>query len=241
MKTPRHGETGWPIDRMIRLILLCVVLACGGCQVVGWFAHGVAGESVEPVYVLQDQPTLILVDDPEQHLGDPAMARLVATQAGYDLVQNKVLKPEHLIDIQKVDELRRGQDERKFARIPASQIGQRVQARQVLLVHIESSQLTSEPNVLRPVAKCQVKVIDCDTQKRLFPPRPEVASGIMPLGGDQGYIVNTTMTYRVTSDDYKNLTPIVRRAVAKQIGVQVAMLFYGHEPVKMTPQSLPPP
>lgn len=224
--------------------VLWAVIAAGliltGCQAVGFLAQGVVGEQIEAVHQLQDRPTLILVDDPDQVLGDASLAMRVAAQAGHDLVQEKILQPTNLIETKRIEEIRRGLNERQFAKIPASQIGQRLEAQQVILVHVESSQLTSEPNVLRPIARSQVKVIDCQNQKRLFPaPSGSAAAGIAPLGGDTGHVVETRLTYRVNSDEYKNLTPIIRRAIATQIGKQVAMLFYDHEPVKMTPQALP--
>jgi hypothetical protein len=203
--------------------LTLATLALGGCEAPAILARAVAGaDKVKAIYKIPDRPTLVLVDDPANRLGDSTLQGVLAANVAFHLQEDGAVKT--LIDQAQVSRLayRLGKE---FARMPIDRIGREVGADQVISVYVHSVTLGDVPGVYTPVGVVDVKVIACDTGQRLF-----------PLGGDTrsqeeappGHRLATKLT-RESSDNPRYGNPqMLRRHLAQRLGQDTAWLFYDH-------------
>jgi hypothetical protein len=205
------------------LLLLVLVAGVGGCEALSFMAQAVA-KNTDAIYKIEDRPTLVLVDDPTNQLGDPTLEGMIASQVGFELVQAKAVTK--VIPIERVSELtvRYGPD---YNTTPIDKIGRDLGAAQVIAVYIESAEANADEEAYRPKLSARVRLIDAAAGKRIFPAADAGTAGD-DLTATRGYPVNVKLFYRTTANG-RGDTPIVLRKLTEKAGTRIAWLFYKHE------------
>ena len=207
---------------MVFWAAIAAALSAPGCEGISGIATFLMGSpKVEAVYVLSNRSTLVLVDDPEIRLGDPALAGVVASNVAYALVEHEVLQSQIVSQEDLVQVANRlGQD---FLTTPIDEIGRMLGAEQVIYVSIEQTQLQVEPGLYRPAAIVDVKVIDATVGKRIFPePVPRTSSfSVAP-----GHRLVVRPTHRRIGVVERGVKAALANKLAVQIGLDVARMFF---------------
>ena len=214
----------WPKLFTTMVVMLAVISACG-CEGASILAEAFTGRTIKAVFVPQDRPTLVLVDDPQMRLGDPSLPLYIASSIGLELQREKVIT--EVVPLEKLVALSSQLGE-KYARTPVSRIGKQLGARQVIHVNIDVVDFGHDPGLLRPVAEAQVKLIDSDTGKRLFPQLEDAETTDVAALPSPGRVVRTELWFR-HQDDERTLRAI-RRKLADHIARDVARLFHDYHP-----------
>jgi hypothetical protein len=203
----------------VAAILLCLTLP--GCEGVGYITQGfTGGERVKRQYKLPDKPTVVLVDDPDNQLGNPALVGVVAANLGFHLKENKAVKT--VVDHKQVVALTSRLGD-QYRLTPIDQVGRLVDAQQVIYVLIEQVQLQAAPGMYRPTAVMRVKVIDAQTSARLFPEPPPIVD---PVQVDRGRSVIAQMNYRKIDAQTRGTDALAAQHLAEQMGLDAARLFF---------------
>ncbi len=207
--------------RSIGLLMMCMSIT--GCQQLGWLVGGVVPEYIQPVYLIQPRVTLILADDPQNALGDPALTSVLAQEVEKQLLTAKAVP--RVIEQEEVARLQRlhGQS---FAQLPADQVGRELGAEQVIHVSVAGSTLGEEPGLIRPAATALVKVIDVAQRRRLFPPAEPSDAMMQRAGETAGYPVNVRLRYRTMGREAHSMLPMIRQALAIDLGNKAGQLFF---------------
>ncbi len=188
-----------------------------GCEVFGIAASMFSSGKTKAVYELQNQPTLVLVDDPNHQLGNPGLRDQIANEIGFHLERQKVI--DSVIAPAQLNNLVAALGER-YAATPVDQIGRRLGARQVIHVQVESVALQTGPGVIQPTARVQVKVIDADHGQRLFPTGSAVPAG--------GYALTIQFRQRPHEQIDRGSSVVLGRQLAQRIARDVARLFHDY-------------
>lgn len=212
------------------LALSCLCLA--GCEGPGFVGYVIAGPpKVKAKYKLEPAATLVIVDDPQELLGDPNFPAVVGANAGFHLTQNGVLKAEQVVPQDHLSTLA-NQLEDRYLSTPIDQIGARLDAKQVIHVLIRSVNLKADNTYYQPVATFEVKVIDTGTGERLFPkPADQPASRATA----PGYTVNVEMMSQTLDTTRRSALTMLARSLSERIGLEVAQVFYDHVPPDAEP------
>src|SRR5690606_23915575 len=95
MPMPRYliCRTGrFPMMRLLRVLMLLVTVAgLAGCEALGLAADTIAPPKTKAIYNLQGRLTLVLVDDPNNQLGNDALTDQIAAMIEFELKQNEVV------------------------------------------------------------------------------------------------------------------------------------------------------
>ncbi len=201
--------------------MLLVVIP--GCQQLGWLAGGVVPEYIQPVYLIQPRTTLVLADDPQNGLGDPALTSVLAQQVEKQLLTAKAVPT--VIEQEQVTRLIRLHGQR-FGQMPVDQVGRELGAQQVIHVTVVGSTLGEEPGLIRPAATAMVKVIDVQERRRLFPPSEPSDAMVQREGETAGYPVNVRLRYRTMGREAHSMLPMIRQALAIDLGNKAGQLFF---------------
>jgi len=221
-----HGTEGLPRWVVVVLAILLLV-SVSGCEVIAFLTQGLVSSKIKAVYPLSDRVTLVLVDDPRGQLGDASLLNQVSTEIGFQLIQEQVLT--EVVGLKGLYGLqsRLGED---YQRTPVDRIGRELGAQQVIHVFIESVTLGAQPGLYRPRAVVQVKVIDVEEAKRVFP----LASSVQgAASGQDHHTVKITMFYRNSEGQVvggAGGAKMAKRALVEPISRDVARLFYDHKP-----------
>lgn len=216
-------QTRWRGGRLTVLgVMLLAVVSAIGCEGVAFLAS-MGGEKVKARYELPDRPTLVMVEDPDNVMGDPTLSRLIASHVSFHLRENKAVKQE-VISQRDLADLANRLDE-DYRRMPIDRIGQQLGADQVIHILIDKVDLERAPGVYRPTAFAEVKVIDAAESRRLFPPvrRLDVGDGHAP-----GLRLQTQLHHRTNANQDASYHAVLMKALAEQMSVEVAQLFYDH-------------
>ncbi|MFA9479047.1 hypothetical protein ACERK3_12210 [Phycisphaerales bacterium AB-hyl4] len=213
----RRGRLG-----LLSMMLLAVVFTAG-CEGVAFLA-GMGGERVPAQYKIPDRPTLVMVEDPDNALGDPRLSRLIASHVGFHLEENRAVR-RGVVSQSDLAELAERLDE-DYRRMPIDRIGQQLGADQVIHVLIDEVDLVFEPGVYRPTAYAEVKVIDAAESRRLFPlaRRMDADGGPAP-----GLRIQSQLSHRVSGEADTSLEAMLLQALAEQMGREIAQVFYDHQ------------
>ncbi len=207
-------------------LLLLVCLACAGCEGPGFVAYVIAGPSkVKAKYLLAPRPTLVIVDDPDNMLGDPNNPAVVGANVGFNLKENEVLLPELVVSQDHLSVLAAQMGDRYMA-TPIDQIGQRLKAEQVIHVRVRSTRMQSDNTYYQPTAEVEVKVIDALTGKRLFP----ADDSANPKPNAPGEPMTIQLKRQTLDETRRHALPMLARSLAERVGLEVAGLFYDHVP-----------
>lgn len=209
----------WPAAAL----LLTAALASAGCEGFAFLA-ALGGETVPAMYELQDRPTLIMVEDPHNALGDASLNRLIASHADHHLRDHEVLSEPAVPQGELAALAERLGD--AYARTPIDEVGQALEAEQVIHVLIDSVSLQAAPGVYRPTVTAEVRVIDAVESRRLFPASRRVED---PDSRPPGHPIRTQLTYRTDETEARALEVSLKRALAERLGEDVAQVFYKHK------------
>ncbi len=205
-------------------LLLCV-LAISACEQAAVLSEAIRGpEKIGPLYVLPDVPTLVMIDDPQHHLSNPGLARQIATTAVHYLSFHETLITASFIDPKELSKLE-AELGRRWATTPIDEIGRRLGAKQIIYAKINSAKFHFVDTLYRPEATIEVKVIDADTGKRLWPEAPALAD---PDRTPPGHLIQIKDHYVSRDSRYVgDSTPDdLARRLADNAGLLVARLFY---------------
>ncbi|OQA02058.1 MAG: hypothetical protein BWY71_00164 [Planctomycetes bacterium ADurb.Bin412] len=207
----KTGKTAW-------IFAICLVpVALGGCNMLGAF-YGifidplVPAPKVEAEHEFGSQKVLIWIDDISNHERGPILHREIIENTQRELREN-------LKDFQTVayDDIVRFR--RQFPDYPSlniQEIGQKLQAEQVLYIYIDSFQLQHAAGEGYYLASLNghLNVIEVETGKRLWPKdhlfRPLSQTGQLEQG--QGDLLEDKLV----------------RQLSRQIAQQIAPYFYNH-------------
>ena len=220
--THPHTPTRYRFVAIFWLLLICLV--CSGCEAPGFLAYVIGGPpKTKKRYTLEKQTTLVIVDDPESLLGDQNNPTVVAANVGFHLTKNKVLLPDQIVSQDHLTVLATQMGDR-FMATPIDQIGKRLKSDQVIHVQVRSVQLQGDNTYYEPSAEVEVKVINSLTGERLFP----VNEKLTPGESHPGEIVLIEMERQRLDETRRHSLPMMKRALAERIGLEVAGLFYDH-------------
>ncbi len=209
----------WRVLRGVCSLAAIVTLAVGlgGCNIVGPVAAVAAGPpKLEAQYVLPNVPTVVFVDDPRNLVNPVTLRKVIAETASQELMVEELLtttiSPQDAIAITQ-------RSDRAGKKMSIEDLGRAVGAQQVIYVQIITFARSPDGYTPRPVASALVKVIDVANGQRVFPAR-----------GDNGWPVNTVGA-PVDPSLYGSRTSNAKifETLARQLGDQVAKVFYEHE------------
>jgi len=214
-----------PISATLFIFTLSVLPALSGCEQAAVMVEAVRGpEKIEPLYVLPDVPTLVMVDDPNHLLNNPGLARQIATTSIHYLKFHEALPTATFIDPKKLVKLEAEIGDRWTA-TPIDEIGRRLGAKQVVYAKINSAKFHFADTLYRPEATIEVKVIDSGTGQRLWPEAPALAD---PGRATPGHLIQIKDQYLSRDSRYVgDSTPDdLARRLADDAGLLLARLFY---------------
>ena len=217
--------TGLAIRKAALTLLLAGYLAAAaGCEAFGFLAATVGGrENIPARHTLKKQKTAIVVVDPENHLPQPQLTALIASNTRFHLKQNTELTDKQLVSLQRVRDLRARLGD-QFTATPISSVGQQLGAKQVVHVLIRKTQLRYAGSIYRPRATFEVKVVDAGSGELRFP-EPGSGDGI----GPRGEMVNVELKARDEPTGRRGTTALIGRKLARHIGRKAAEVFYDHQ------------
>lgn len=204
--------------------LLAALLS--GCEAPAFVVASVTGsDKIPAVYTLQDRPTLVMVDDPNNLMGNPMLSGIIAANTAHHLRENGALSakivPEKELAALKV---KLGSD---YVKTPIDEVGRAVGAEQVIYASINNAALQAAPGLYRPVATLEVKVIDAVTGERLYPEPPPIHE---PSAPTRGRTLQVQVETESIMPDTAGTDAMLARKLAEEIGLQIAQLFYEHAP-----------
>lgn len=202
------------------LMLLVTVAGLAGCEALGLAADTIAPPKTKAIYNLQDRLTLVLVDDPNNHLGNDALTDQIAAMIEFELKQNEVVS--RFVPLRDLHALEH-QRGKSFVMMPLQDVGRALNAEQVLHVHIEQVDVDSGPGLLQPEAFVRLKVLDVATGRRLFPSDTHAASG-----ASAGYELHIRMRQRIRPVENAGDRIVLFSRFADHIGRDIARVFYDH-------------
>lgn len=209
------------------LALAVVALAgpMGGCY--AWDRVVGKGELVNKLYQLPRERTLILIDTVDAQgttniLATPGLRNTIAADMGYFLVKEEALDKDQVVEVRDLLKVERELGT-EFAKTPIDEIARRVNARQVIHVLVTESRMRAMGNLIQPIAEGQVKVIDVEAGRRLFPnPLALTADG----AGEPGHRMLVEMERLTIETVTAHDADVFSRKLAEEVGLQVSRYFY---------------
>ena len=207
------------------LLLSAVLLAAAGCQNAAILAQAVGGpEKTEALFVLPDEPTLVLVDDPRHLLDNPSLARQIGSTAVYYLTLHEALPKAEFVDPRELSKLE-AQLDKQWPTTPIDEVGRRLGAKQVIYAKVTQVQFQAAEGLYRPEATLEVKVLDTADAKRLWPEAPPLPD---PKHPEPGHRFSVKLDYETrTGRNTNSSTPDdLARRLADEAGLGLARIFY---------------
>ena len=209
-----------------RIAVLLLLLVLTGCEGAAAIVSVISGPDVVPAkYVLPDQTTAVLIDDPKHFLDNPSLARQIGTTAVHYLQRNDALNEAEFIEPNQVARLER-QLSREWATTPIDQIGRELGADQVIYAKIVAASGQVEGDLFRPVATLEAKVIRSEDGKRLWPAVGPLTDPNAPA--TPGYRFTVEMEYHTRQGPRGSRgTPSdLQRRLADELGLKLARIFH---------------
>ncbi|MEM7625652.1 MAG: hypothetical protein AAF333_08490 [Planctomycetota bacterium] len=204
--------------------ILCIA---GGCQGAASLLSVISGPDVVPArYVLPDEDTAVLVDDPQNHLDNPSLSRQIGTTAVYHLRLTEEALPEaEFIEPREVARLER-RLARDWATTPIDEIGRQLGADQVIYAKVVSASGQIEGNLVRPTATVEVKVVRSEDGARLWPASRGLVDPAAPPGPGYRFTVEMKYQTREGSIGHRDTPHDLQRQLADELGLELARIFY---------------
>lgn len=197
--------------------LLVAPLAFAGCNYLMPAAYIIEGPPKEPArYELPRRKTVVYVDDQANRMTRAALRVAVGEEVGTALLQ-QALVPEVVSTKDAVAYARKVDTSDK--QVSIRKIGEAVGAEQVVYVNIEDYRISADGATPRPAAVVSVKVIDVGSGARLWPDGTDAGERLI------------VRTREMSTDLYSSSAGRrkVEDELAKQVGEDIAKLFYEHE------------
>ncbi|MFO0874854.1 MAG: hypothetical protein U0575_12910 [Phycisphaerales bacterium] len=197
--------------------LSALALVAVACNIVTPAVYLLDGPPKTPAaFILPDLPTVAFVDDRKNILPRFDLRGTIGDETSRVLLEKKVVQK--TFSSRELLNLVRKQDTDKDL-MPMDAIGRAAGADQIIYIRIVTWQLTPDGYTPRPVAGADVRVIDCVNRTRIF-----------PTGAEESRYVEAT-TGEVSTELYgSNATRRkLEDLLAKQLGLEIAKLFYEHE------------
>jgi hypothetical protein len=212
------------------MAMAAALVVIPGCNIIEPIAIVAEGPpTIDAEYKLPDRTTVVVVDDRRNILADRAVRRYIG-----DKVSEHLMKVNVLTDaISTGDAMAVTGDERAGALMPLEQIGLEVGATQVISIELLKFSLEALDGQPTATAELQVKVIDLDIHKRVYP----------------GEGVEDSARYMmVTLPPDQAFQPMLGRSARREaeytladlVAERVAKLFYKHERHSGSPSGLAP-
>lgn len=205
--------------RSLCLISLVALLAAPGCNIVGPIFYLVHGpEKVKKAYTLdKTKTTVVLIDDLNNNVPRRALRVTIGEEAEKTLLKEKTVKD--MVSTQSA--LAAAGTDKSGKPLSTAEVGAAVKAEVVIYATVDAFSLTSDGAALSPIAKVRVKVIDTAKDVRLWPEDPRgFPLTVRPFAKAKQLPTSTSARYQVEDE------------LAKQIGGEIAALFYDHEAPK---------
>jgi hypothetical protein len=208
------------------LVLLAAVLTLPGCEAFSFLAQPF-DTSTAAIYEIKDLPTAILVEDPNNYVGDPNLKGVIAEYIAADLIKGDAVSKTNIIPLKAVmaKEQLLGKE---YATKPIDEIGRMLNAKQVIHVYIEAASLNLEGGVMKPAMQLRIRLIDCVTGRRLFP-KPEDAEQQDAATVERGFGVMVSMPVRVSPDDEPTIAAKSMETLAIRTGKRIGWIFHEHK------------
>lgn len=205
------------LKRLLAVTGLSAMLATSGCNIATPVFFAIHGPpKVEAVTELPQRPTVIFIDDRESKIPRRSLRVQIGKAAEQLILQKEVLPDGMVIGSQSA--LRAASGERSEAPISVVDIGRRVGAEVVIYVEVKGWTLSRQPGELSPAAGATIKIIDAASNQRIWPADSEGYDFIVQM---QRQPESTGLT-RAERNKWEE-------ALATQIGIELAQLFYTHE------------
>jgi len=215
-------------NALVAACLLTALMLIAGCTEPGFLAHVLTGPAKVPAkFTLEPRPTLVVVDDPTNLLGDRNYPAVVAANVGFHLEKNEALDPTMIISQDRLSTLAAQLGDR-YPTTPIDRIGARLKAEQVIYIYIRTVKLQVAGAYYHPVAGVEVKVIDVTDGKRLFPKAGQYDD---PQTTPPGHMMSIEMKRQTIDPDRRHAPAMLARGLAERVGWEVAQLFYKHVPI----------
>jgi len=205
------------VGRACALSLVALsILSFAGCQqFAALWANVSGGDWIDPQFTLTKGPLLILLDDPnEDQLSDLRVYQEVHRTLSENFLHFDVNK--RVIPFEDWSRMR--QSETKYSSLKTRQIGEKLGAEQILLMHIVRFVVQPEPGaaIFQGEFTVNVKVLSTEAKRdvRLWPNEE---------GGKR-----ISVTTAPESADGDRTASDVSQELAIKLGKEVAKLFYGH-------------
>ena len=198
-------------------VTLLVAMMAGGCR--GPIAYMTNLFTPPPkkqaMFEPDDVTTLIFVDDLTSGITDRSVRRNLSLELQKQFQENGVFGD--IRGYEHVERIRQRNGERKFARWPIDEVGTACDAKQVLYVEISEYyvQQAGGAQLYSGKLRVQVKVVDVEAHRRLWPAGP----------AGHSVRVERNVTEGTTADFPQQMS----RGMINQAADQLAKLFYKHQ------------
>jgi hypothetical protein len=204
------------------LLLTLALTAFPGCEGVSFITQ-IFKKQTPAVHKIDDRPTLVLVDDPQNNLGDPMWAGIVANSVAHRLKKDgavsNVIAHEKLYPIAE----RLGNE---FYRTPADQLGREVGAQQVIVIFVQAAEFNAQPGTYKPSMLTYVKLVDAAKGERIWPKVGPTTDESLAI---KGHAVQSSLNYKISSDETtRGDAMVAMKKLCERAGRDVAWLFYNH-------------
>lgn len=218
-----------PARSLVRTLALGALaggaLALGSCNIAGpafYFIHG--PEKADALFALPPEKTaVVFVDDRNSRLPSRAIRQEIAKNAEETILTGKVLKAD-LVSSDAILPIATSERFEKPRTI--AEVGQAVSAQTVIYATVDAFALSQDGAEMNPFCRLRLKVVDSETQKRLWPP-----------AGQEWHPLEVTVPTK------SSVVPrtVGERAVAEQefaalVGKRLGQVFVKHEVRDVNPK-----
>ncbi|MBY0263776.1 MAG: hypothetical protein K2Q20_15635 [Phycisphaerales bacterium] len=208
-----------PTTTALTLLAAAALAGLVSCNILGPAGYLIAGpEKAEALFALpKDKTTVFFVDDRNSILPSRPVRQTIAQSAEKALLSGKVLTA----DLISSDSILPVTTSERFERPRTiAEVGQAVGAKTIIYATVDAFGLTPDGAAYNPGAVLRVKVIDADTQKRLFPEGTEKEWQVLQV---------TTDTRTAALPKTVGERTIAEQEFAKLVGLRLGQMFIKHE------------
>ncbi|XAM00490.1 hypothetical protein OT109_03680 [Phycisphaeraceae bacterium D3-23] len=204
------------------LVLLAVVLALPGCNLIGAAAVILPKPPVPAQHELPDKKTLIIVEDRAGLVRDTSVIRQVNASIRGALEDEEVITAGFVPQTELTAlQTELGVD---YQRTSLGEIARHLGAEQLIYAKVTGYQLEMGGGIFRPMMAFELKVIDMELGERSYPRTVDPETGIVE--GRTFVPVITELQTRNRTAEGSAARSIAARELADQAGIEIARLFH---------------
>jgi hypothetical protein len=210
-----------PMHARAALILLLLTASAGvavSCNIVGPAAVLISGPPTVPALYELDKSRnhIIFIDDLRNRVPRRSLRDEAARTAEEIILKEKLLPEQRLISHAALS--RTMSDDRYGSTLSVVELGKRAGADVVIYITMDGWGLTRDGASAAPFAAARVKIIDCASNKRLWPPIEEGYRLEVSPSQEQGALPGD-LSARSTME----------QQLARRFGLGIAQMFFKHE------------